>query len=127
MNQVLIVDDSTVIRRLVEVCLKPIQVDVITASTGAEALAALEDEDIDMLILDVGLPDTTGWEILSFVRDHDRLADLPVIIMTGYSESEREDRPADRGPDGYLLKPFSPEDLRRIVLDTIHGLSSAAV
>lgn len=127
MKRVLVVDDSRAIQRLVEVCLTQLEINVFVASTGAEARDLLESDAPDMLILDVGLPDTTGWKILGWVRTHEQLADMPVVMMTGYSQAERVGEFATRGPDGYLLKPFKPEDLRRIVFDTIHGVSSGAV
>ena len=120
MKQVLVVDDSHVIRTLVEVVLKQIQLDVITVSTGYEACEILEHDTPDMLILDVGLPDMSAWDVLERVRRHPTLDRTAVIMLTSRADAGDIDRAADNGADQYLLKPFRPDELRRLVVDTIH-------
>ncbi len=121
MKKVLVLDDSHVIRRLVEVVLEQIQLDVATASTGAEACQNLERDAPDLLILDLGLPDMSGWDVLKFVRSRPDLNGTAVIMLTGHADAEDIDRAADMGANEYLLKPFRPDELRRLVVDTIHG------
>ncbi len=127
MNHVLVVDDSHVIRRLVEVCLEQIHLDVSSVANGADACKTLATDAPDILILDVGLPDMTGWDILEFIRDRDDLDDLAIIMLTGRADADDVDRAAEMGADAYLLKPFRPAELRRVVIDTIRGASTAAV
>jgi DNA-binding response OmpR family regulator len=119
-KQVLVVDDSHVIRSLVEVVLKQIQLDVTTVSTGFEACRILEYDTPDMLILDVGLSDMSAWDILERVRSHPGLDQTAVIMLTARSDAGDIDRAADNGADQYLPKPFRPDELRRLVVDTIH-------
>ena len=125
MKQVLVVDDSHVIRRLVEVVLSQVKLDVITVANGTEACDTLEREMPDMLILDVGLPDMSGWDILEFVRSHPELSHVAIVMLTGRSDADDIDKAAELGADAYLLKPFRPDELRRIVVDTIHGAAQA--
>ncbi len=125
MKQVLVVDDSHVIRRLVEVVLSQVQLDVVTVATGTEACEAVERDMPDMLILDVGLPDMSGWDILEFVRGHPELGHISIVMLTGRSDAEDIDKAAELGADAYLLKPFRPDELRRIVVATIHGAAQA--
>ncbi len=121
MKRVLVVDDSHVIRRLVEVVLEQIQIEVVTAANGSEACEAFERYVPDMLILDVGLPDISGWDVLDFVRSHPDLHGAAVIMLTGRADAHDIETAANKGADEYLLKPFRPDELRRLVVDTIHG------
>lgn len=125
MKQVLVVDDSHVIRRLVEVVLGHLQLDVVTVGTGTEACETLVSDMPDMMILDLGLPDMSGWDVLEFARSKPELRDVAIIMLTGRSDADDIDRAAEMGADTYLLKPFRPDELRRIVVDTIHGATQA--
>jgi CheY-like chemotaxis protein len=119
--RVLAVDDSHVIRRLVEVSLQQLNVEVHTAASGAEAHATLEQVEIDVMILDVGLPDMSGWDVLERVVCQPALDGLPIVMLTGYSDASDRDRADAAGVARYLVKPFRPADLRRVVLDILHG------
>jgi len=121
MNRVLAVDDSHVIRRLVEVSLQQLNLDVETAGSGVEACELLRRTIPDMLILDLGLPDMSGWDVIDFVREERALDGLPVVMLTGYSDASDRDRADDAGVVRYLVKPFRPADLRRAVLDILHA------
>jgi CheY-like chemotaxis protein len=118
-NRVLAVDDSHVMRRLVEVSLGELDLEVVTAGSGAEAQAALESHAPDLLILDLGLPDMSGWDILDFVRGSPPLDGLDVIVLSGYDDVEDIERGRAGNVASYLVKPFLPSDLRRVVLDAL--------
>jgi len=120
-KQVLVVDDSHVIRRLVEVVLEQINIEVATVGNGSKACEALERAVPDLLILDVGLPDISGWDVLDFVRARPDLEHTAVIMLTGRADAHDIETAANKGADEYLLKPFRPDELRRLVVDTIHG------
>lgn len=121
MTEILVVDDSHVIRRLVEVVLGQIQLRVTAVSSGTLACEILAADTPDLVILDVGLPDMTGWDVLEFVRSRPVLDGTPIIMLTGRADADDVDRAAEIGADEYLLKPFRPDELRRLVVDTIHG------
>ncbi len=121
MKHVLVVDDSHVIRRLVEVVLGQLQLDVRTAASGGEAIDAMDDRAPDLVVLDVGLPDIPGWDVLTHVRETPDLCDGAVIMLTGRSDADDIDRAERLGATAYLTKPFRPDELRRVVLETIHG------
>lgn len=125
-NDVLVVEDSHVIRRLVEVVLEQINLRVVTAATGSIACEMLEDDPPAVVILDIGLPDMSGWDVLEFVRDRSELDGTGVIMLTGCADADDIDRAANNGADEYLLKPFRPDDLRRLVIDTIHRSTKVA-
>lgn len=121
MKQVLVVEDSHVIRRLVEIVLEQIHIEVVTVASGSKACEALERHLPDMVILDVGLPDISGWDVLDFVRSHPDLHQTAVIMLTGRADARDIEMAANKGADEYLLKPFRPDELRRLVVDTVRG------
>ena len=127
MEHVLVVDDSHVIRRLVEVVLGQLNLEVAVVTNGTEACEALETHTPDVLILDVGLPDISGWDVLDFVRSRPELDGTAVIMLTGHVDAADMDRAAQMGANEYLTKPFRPADLRRMVLATIHGARVATL
>ncbi|MCL1595631.1 MAG: response regulator [Actinomycetia bacterium] len=116
----LVVDDSHVIRRLVEVCLEQLDLDVLTVGSGNEACSEMATLPPDVLILDVGLPDISGWDVLDFARGERSLDGLTIIMLTGRTDAADIDRAEASGADRYLIKPFRPSELRRVVLDTLH-------
>jgi two-component system, OmpR family, response regulator len=119
--KVLAVDDSHVIRRLVEVSLQQLNLEVRTVASGRDACASLEALDIDLMILDVGLPDMSGFDVLAHVTGEPALDGLPVVMLTGYSEADDRARADRAGVDRYLVKPFRPADLRSAVLEILNG------
>lgn len=80
-----------------------------SVSTGAEALARLEDGGIDVLLLDLGLPDRDGLEVLREMRD--RGMDVPVIVVTGRTDPRDRTIALSLGVRAYLTKPFPWTDL----------------
>ena len=126
-HSVLVVDDSHVIRRLVEVCLDQLQLQVTTVATGEEAKTELVANPPDVLILDVGLPDISGWEVLEFARSESSLDGLVVIMVTGRTDASDVERADSAGADRYIMKPFRPAELRRVVLDTLHEAPTPAL
>jgi CheY-like chemotaxis protein len=121
LNHVLAVDDSHVIRRLVEVSLDPLNMLVETAESGGDACDRLLASRPDLLILDLGLPDMPGWKVLEYARGEPALDGLPVILLTGYDEADDRDRADAYAVEAYLVKPFRPADLRRTVLDVLQA------
>jgi CheY-like chemotaxis protein len=119
--KVLAVDDSHVIRRLVEVALQQLNLEVTTAASGSEACELLSQSGADLVILDVGLPDLSGWDVIDYIADQPALDGLPVVMLTGYSDAGDRDRADAAGVVGYVVKPFRPADLRSMVLDVLHA------
>ena len=66
-------------------------IDIVTADSGAEALAILRDQGSDCVVLDLRLPDMIGFDVLEKIRDDERLADIPVVVFTGRELSAEED------------------------------------
>lgn len=117
MTKVLVVDDSHVLRRLVEIALEPLRLDVHTASCAADARDAVESFVPDVMLLDVGLPDGDGISVLKWVRRNPRYDGVSVVMASGYSSAEEVAQAEAEGAVGYLSKPYSPDDVRSIVME----------
>jgi CheY-like chemotaxis protein len=114
-QRALIVDDSEVLRRLIEMCLRPVGFEVEAASSGTEALEKASVFKPDLVILDIGLPDMTGWDVLAALRANEATTATKVLILSGYEDANGE---AERlGADAALVKPFRNDELRSIAID----------
>ena len=114
-QRALIVDDSEVLRRLIEMCLRPAGFDVATAASGAEALEAAAEFVPDLVILDIGLPDMTGWDVLAAMRAAPATAESKVMILSGFEDAHSEAKRL--GADAALVKPFRNDELRALAVD----------
>jgi two-component system cell cycle response regulator len=105
---VLIVDDDVVLTRLLSKVLGHERRAVLTAGSGAEMLAVLKDRWIDLIILDVGLPDLDGREILTALKRNPLTATIPVVILTAGTEAWLEAECRALGATAFLRKPIDP-------------------
>ncbi|MEE8353052.1 MAG: response regulator [Dehalococcoidales bacterium] len=106
---VLVVDDDRETSRLLKRTLEDSDTEVIEAASGAECVKALGEGRVDLLLLDIRLPDFSGWGVLSLVRLTEALHDMPVIVV---SEEPPNAAMMERlKPDDYVQKPFDMRDL----------------
>lgn len=111
----LVVDDSTVIRDLIAVNLELEGFRVTTAGDGEEAVRLAGDVLPDVITLDVMMPRLNGFEAVERLRQDERTARIPVVMVTGRAQSADLDRGADVGVAAYLTKPFEPAELVEVV------------
>lgn len=126
-KRVLVVEDSQVIQRLVEVCLRPAGFEVTLASDGPSGLDAALNDPPDLVILDVGLPGMDGWEVLSHIRADERTKDVTVLVLTAHAQEETREKADRDGADAFLTKPFRPNELRATALELAEGARSAQI
>ena len=106
-SRVLVVDDTPQSLRLLESRLQAEYFDVRTATNGREALAVAGSERIDLVVLDVMMPDMTGFEVCAALKAEPRTAQMPVIIVTSLDEAEARVKGLESGADDFLTKPVS--------------------
>lgn len=111
----LVVDDSDVLRRLIEMCLRPAGFEVTTASSGADALAMMRGGTPDLVVLDIGLPDMSGWDVLEQIRSADASGHCKVLVLSGYDDAQAEGQ--RRGADAVVVKPFRNDELRAVAVE----------
>lgn len=114
---VLVVDDNADTRELMAVYLGVEGVQVVTAGSAREALAALERATLDVLVCDIGLPDVDGCALLKIVRGlpPERGGGTPAIALTGYSDPEARARIAEAGYQVHAVKPVDPQQLVEMI------------
>lgn len=107
-SRILLVDDEVSIQRAVVPLLRSRGYEVEAASTAKDALAAIEERQPDLVILDLGLPDMDGLEVCDRVRQR---WDVPIIVLSARHLEQQKVSALDRGADDYVTKPFGPEEL----------------
>jgi adenylate cyclase len=108
--RVLVVDDQPPNIRLLEAILSPRGYDVRTASSGKEALAAIDEGDIDLVLLDIVMPGMDGYEVCREIRERPATAYLPVVMVTA-SGDEQKIKALEAGADDFLTKPVNKNEL----------------
>lgn len=114
-SHVLVVEDSDSVRRLIEVCLRVLDVTVTSAIDGPSGIGAIRSDIPDVVVLDIGLPGLDGWEVLRLLRSDPETQHLKVLVLTAHAQPEMADRAAQGGADAFMTKPFRPTDLREQV------------
>lgn len=120
---VLVVEDDREIRELLRRYLERAGYVAHTTASGAEAIRLLGSGGVDLVVLDLGLPDVDGLEVLAAAR---RTADLPVVVLTARSGVDDRIRGLQQGADDYVTKPFSPTELVLRVRSVLHRAGTGA-
>ena len=105
---ILIVDDEPPIRRLLRTTLAAHEYRIVEAANGAEALSAMRHHRPDLMLLDLGLPDVDGLELIGRLRD---LGHVPIVVLSSRGDEAAKVIALDAGADDYVTKPFGAEEL----------------
>ena len=128
MTRVLVVDDEPQILRALAINLRARGYDVHTAGTGADALAAAAAHPPELVVLDLGLPDMEGVEVIGGLRGW---TTVPVLVLSGRSDSTDKVEALDAGADDYVTKPFGMDELlarmRAMVRRSVQGVGEEPV
>lgn len=108
MTTLLIAEDDLNIQKLLVRLLKQAGYETLVANDGQEALATLEDYQVDLLVLDVMMPKMTGFEVIKELRPYNR--DLPIILVTAKESVADKKRGFLAGADDYMVKPINEEE-----------------
>ncbi len=111
MDRILVVDDDHDIVRLVRSYLEKAGYEILTAYDGESALRLLRAEKPQLLILDLMLPDRDGWDVARLVRSDNKLAAIPIIMLTARVEDNDKIVGLEIGADDYITKPFNPREV----------------
>lgn len=107
MTKILIVEDNENVRQAYQLILQAEGYQTITAESGAEGLEMIQKHHPNLVLLDVGLPDINGFDVLSTLRQKNK--ELPVIMVTAYSSIKKVIEIMNLGISGYLVKPVTSE------------------
>jgi len=123
---VLIVDDSNAMRAVIKkiISMSGFKMDkCLDAGNGREALDTLAHEWVDVIISDINMPEMNGLELLTRLKQDDLFKEIPVIMISTEGSEERMREALDGGAQGFIKKPFLPEELRRKLYEII-GVSN---
>jgi two-component system chemotaxis response regulator CheY len=122
----LIVDDSSVMRKIVERSLRQAGIDlekVIEASNGAEALGAMRDNAIDLVLCDINMPVMDGLEFVRQAGSLESAKGVPIVMITTEGSESHVVQALSSGARGYIRKPFTPDQVKEHVLPVLEKKS----
>jgi two-component system KDP operon response regulator KdpE len=107
-TRILVVDDEPQLLRALRINLQARHYDIVTATDGAGALTSVEKDKPDLIVLDLGLPDMDGVDVIRRLRVW---SPVPIVVLSGRADSHDKVDALDAGADDYVTKPFSLEEL----------------
>lgn len=122
MPKLLIVDDEDGVRALVRMTLNTSDYEILEASDGRQALQMARGQHPDLVLLDVMLPDLSGFDICRELKDDPTMASTTIVMLTAKAQTADVGEAEEAGADGYFTKPFSPIALMRKV-ESVFGSS----
>jgi two-component system, chemotaxis family, chemotaxis protein CheY len=125
---ILTVDDSATTRAIIKRTVQMSGVEVermLEAPDGAAALEVLRANKVDLMFLDLNMPNMTGMELTAKVRGEPAIAGTRICIVSSESTASRLDQLRNQGVDGYVKKPFTPEQIRKVIADILEKKHAA--
>jgi len=110
--QVLLVEDDPMIVEMLEGFFQPTRLTLSHATNSAEALCLVNDKPVDLVLLDLGLPGLDGFQFLREIKISPKTSDIPVIVLSGRSDTVEKVRGLELGAFDYQTKPFDATELR---------------
>ena len=124
MPTILLVDDSPTIRRMVRAALSSLpDTEFAEAGSGLQAIETLAITTVDMMVLDLNMPDMHGLDVLNFVRSHNLYRHLPVVVLTTRGDDTSRGAAMNAGASAYMTKPFSPTALASRAQELLEPMS----
>jgi CheY-like chemotaxis protein len=120
-KRVMVVDDNEDIRNLISIILTGESYEVLTAESGMKALEIYPEFKPDLLLLDIMMPELSGFDVLAKIRDirSAKLREVPIVMITARSMTEDIDKAIELGANSYIVKPFRAETLKQKVLEQL--------
>ncbi len=121
---VLVIDDDTMIRKLLHIALASKGFKVFTASNGQEGLDTAKTDEIDVILLDWMMPEMDGMAVLEELKRDRDTKRIPVLMLTAKDGCKDIELAIDKGADDYIVKPFNPYEVPEMVqkhLEKIHN------
>ena len=118
----LIIDDSSVMRKIVERCLRQAGIEleqVLEAGNGAEALGALQDGPVDLILCDINMPVMDGLEFVKQLQSIEAAKGVPVVMITTEGSESHVVQALSAGAKGYIRKPFTADQVKEHVIPVL--------
>ena len=114
-KKILIVEDHPAVLRVLTVSLRQRGYDVLEANTGGSGLALTSSANPDLVLLDLSLPDLSGFEIAKKIKQNPETANIPLVALSGCSERELAVKTLESGMAAYLTKPAATQELVNVI------------
>jgi len=116
---ILIVEDNPIHTRLIEMTLRTKNYTLLKATSGEEALDIATRERPDLILMDLNLPDTTGFKVTKKLRENPSLSHTLIIAITAYAMRGDRERVIESGCDAYLTKPIDTRELPKVIAEML--------
>lgn len=111
MTKILVIDDETDVRMILRLELEAEGYDVVEASSAAQGLTLVHQEQPDVVLLDLRMPGLDGWDVLRILHERDELPGLPVVVLSAHASDDSVARALEIGAAAYVRKPFRFDEL----------------
>ena len=112
LSHVLLVEDDLKMQEVLSTLLHEDNIELSNAATSQHAMAQVQEKKIDLVLLDLGLPGTNGFEVLRHLKSDPQTQSIPVIVLTAWNSTTDKLRGFELGAVDYLTKPFEVAELR---------------
>ena len=120
--KILIVDDSAITRMVLKKTIDMVGIDVdeiLEAGDGLEALDLLCNNQVDLVLTDINMPEMNGMEMTAAILSNKETCDVPVVIITTHADDVRINKLCSQGVKRYIHKPFTPENIRDVLQEVL--------
>ena len=125
MSRVLVIDDETVVGTILRYAFEADGHQTVVAGDGTTGIEMARSTHPDAIVLDLMMPDVTGFDVLEILREGDDTKELPIVILTAATMRRERDRCLAGGADAVLTKPFDPRDVAQTVGALLHTAPAA--
>jgi two-component system chemotaxis response regulator CheY len=122
---ILVVDDSPTMRGMIRKALADGGFSVLEAGNGCEGLARLKEQSVHLVLTDMNMPQMDGISFVRAVRQDPRFSRTPILVLTTESAGEMKSSGKAAGANGWIVKPFRPEDLCQVVAKVLQKMGSS--
>lgn len=119
LKKILVVDDETNFRRVIAIRLKAKGYSVIEAEDGKHGLEKIKNENPDLIILDLLMPNINGFELCKMLQSDEKYKSIPIIVVSALSKKNEEEWALNNGADAFFTKPFDWDILHGKIQDLI--------
>lgn len=118
---ILYVEDEEILRKLVRHSFMSRDYRIVEAEDGAKGMEMAEQLHPDLILMDLQLPEISGYDAIIAIKNNPALKDIPIIALTGFALEGEEEKAREAGCDHYITKPFDPLELVEIVDEYLAG------
>jgi len=112
---ILVVDDISINISLIKALLRKVSCEVLSATSGEQALQIAEEQQPDLILLDIMMPDMDGHKVLSHLQSNPKTKDIKVVMQSAVADAFSMQKAQEMGAAGYLTKPIQSDSLLKVI------------